>query len=173
MAEPALFPALDNGEIDMAFMWNYDLPSRFSWQNLGEVERVCIGSPRNRAFVERFDADYFNAALHVRTTTSGQDRTPLDAQLASAGHSRQTGLRTPYFLTTMSVVAKSDMMASIPDILAPVARDRFGLVVRPMPFDLPPRHLNLVWHKTRDADPLHGWMRQMVVESYWEMVEAG
>lgn len=170
--EAALIPALDAGELDFAFFWNYDIPARFSWRKIDEVYGVVVGSKTNVAFVNSFGADFYRTAPHVSTTTTGLDKAYFDLELAEVGGSRNVELRVPHFTSALNVVATTDMITTIPHILAPVARERFGLVVRDLPFDLRPRHLNLVWHKTRDADPLHSWMRQMVVESYWEVVEA-
>ena len=68
--EPVLFPLLDSGEIDLAFFWNYDLPGGFSWQKLDDIYHVCIGSKENAHFARELDAQYFETAPHVSTTTT-------------------------------------------------------------------------------------------------------
>jgi LysR family transcriptional regulator, nod-box dependent transcriptional activator len=39
----------------------------------------------------------------------------------------------------------------------------------PLPFDTPPLHEILLWHKRNDADPAHVWLRDMVVRLTQEM----
>lgn len=170
--EPVIYPSLDAGEVDFAFFWNYDIPARYSWRKIDEIRGVVVGSKTNVAFVNSFSADFYETAPQVSTTTTGLDSAYYDRALAEAGGRRNVELRVPHFVSALNVVATTDMITTIPHILAPVARERYGLVVRDLPLELPARHLNLVWLRTRDADPLHSWMRQLVVESYWEVIEA-
>lgn len=172
VAEQSLHSDLDSGRIDLAFFWDYDVPSRYSWHKLGEVDYVCAASKGNTQFEKEFDVAYYEAAPHVSTTTIDANRTRLDLQLADFGHSRNVKLRVPHFAAAMSVVSASEMITSIPRIIAPIARERYGLLLRELPFPSPVRHINLVWHKTRDGDPLHKWLRQAVADSYQELSDA-
>lgn len=172
VVEQSLHSDLDAGRIDLAFFWDYDVPSRYSWHKLGEVDYVCAASKENARFEKELDVAFYETAPHVSTTTIDSNRTRLDQQIVDMGHSRNVKLRVPHFAAAMSVVSASDMITSIPRIIAPIARARYGLVVRELPFQSPVRHINLVWHKTRDGDPLHKWLRQAVSESYRELSDA-
>ncbi len=172
VVEQSLHSDLDAGRIDLAFFWDYDVPSRYSWHKLGEVDYVCVGSNGNKHFEHDLEIAYYEEAPHVSTTTIDANRTRLDQQLAEIGHTRNVKLRVPHFAAAMSVVSASDMITSIPRVIAPIARERYGLVVRELPFPSPVRHLNLVWHKTRDGAPQHISLRQTVSDSYRESNDA-
>lgn len=169
VVEQSLHSDLDSGRIDLAFFWDYDVPSRYSWHKLGEVDYVCAAAKGNAHFERELDVAYYETAPHVSTTTIDASRTRLDQQIEDKGHRRNVKLRVPHFAAAMSVVSASDMITSIPRIIAPIAQARYGLEVRELPFPSPVRHINLVWHKTRDGDPLHKWLRQAVSESYLEL----
>jgi DNA-binding transcriptional LysR family regulator len=34
----------------------------------------------------------------------------------------------------------------------------------PLPFETPPMHEVLLWHKRNETDPAHAWLRDLVVE---------
>ncbi|MDP5220384.1 LysR family transcriptional regulator [Ruegeria sp. 2205SS24-7] len=160
---------LDKGTIDLAFTWNYEIPGRFSWLKLGDVDYVCVGAKSNVKFGRKIDQIYYETTPHVSTSTVDTDLTRFDMELAEVGASRNIKTRIPHYTGALALVAETEMIASIPRILADVARQRYDLNVSELPFASPSRSINMVWHKTRDTEPLHMWLRDFVAGCYREL----
>ena len=164
-----IFTSLDGGAIDLAFTWNYEIPGRFSWSVLGDIDYVCVGSRFNDGFEGSINRRYYEAVPQVSTSVSDVDLTRFDRELAEVGVSRNIKARVPHYSGALALVAETDMIASIPRILTDVARRRYGLKVSELPFISPNRSINMVWHKTRDSEPFHVWLRDFVAGCYREL----
>lgn len=160
---------LDDGKADLAFTWNYEIPGRFSLRPLGHMTYVCVGGASNSDFGQKLGLDYYCQTPHVSTSTVDAELTRFDRELAEVGVERNIRARVPHYSSALALVAETEMIASIPRILSDVAKRRYGLKVAEMPFASPQRTINMVWHKTRDKEPLHVWLRGVVAESYDEM----
>jgi DNA-binding transcriptional LysR family regulator len=42
--------------------------------------------------------------------------------------------------------------------------ERLGLQVLPIPLELPPVPIYMIWHETRRHDTAHRWLREVVVQ---------
>lgn len=169
VAENSIHRDLDAGLTDLAFFWNYDVPSRFSWAKLGELDYICVGSRFNKEFDREISVDYYQNAPQVSTTAIDRSPTRFDREIGESGHRRSIKLCVPHYSASMHVVSSTDMIASIPRILAPVAREKYGLKVAELPIPSPVRAIIQIWHKTRETDPLHKWARELVAGCYAEL----
>ena len=169
VAEQSLHGNLDRGEVDLAFFWNYDVPSRFSFKQLGSIDYVCVGSSQNAKFGDTLSKRFYEETPHVSTTSIDAPTTRFDRELKAIGSKRNVKLRVPHYSAAMTVVAHSHMIASIPRILAKTARASFGLKIAEMPIQSPQRDIIMIWHKSRENEALHKWLREFVAISYLEM----
>ena len=108
-------------------------------------------------------ADYL-AARHVLVSSRRRGPGLEDFGLAQAGHHRRIALRCQHYQAAMATVAATDLLLTLPDMLA---RDLSppGVVVMPLPVRLPPLSLYLYWHMDQDADLALHWLRQRVLAS--------
>jgi DNA-binding transcriptional LysR family regulator len=164
---------LDSGAADLAFSWTYDVPKRFSFLKLGDVDYVCVGSSTNANFTEGLSEDYYRSAPHISTTTNYSGSTRLDREIAATGQKRNVRLRLPHYSASMHVASQTEMIATIPRLLAPVARDMYRLQVAELPIRSPVRSIVQVWHKTNDNHPVHKWARELTAECFANLQLAG
>ena len=85
-----------------------------------------------------------------------------DAALAALGRSRSVRLSVPHFLLIPEILARSDMMAVVPERLARAHADR--LHIMKVPFELPPFTIAQVWHERTHRDPARVWLRQALAD---------
>jgi DNA-binding transcriptional LysR family regulator len=104
----------------------------------------------------------FADASHVLTVTEGGELGVVDRALRRRRVHRRVVVRVRDFATAAAMVAASDLLATIPHRLALSVRDRFDLVVRDPPIELPPIRVDLVWHERRHRDPLLAWVRRLL-----------
>ena len=61
------------------------------------------------------------------------------------------------------VVASTDLLGIFLSSMGPLLEKRLGLRVLPVPLELPPLPIYMIWHETRRHDTAHRWLREMVV----------
>ncbi len=82
----------------------------------------------------------------------------VDATLHDLGKKRTIAARLPSVLSTLALVADSELMATTYERIVPVFGDR--LVTYSLPFEVPPLELHLMWHPRQNADPFHRFLRE-------------
>jgi len=63
------------------------------------------------------------------------------------------------------VVAESDLLTVLPRHFLDSAGVHDSLVARPLPMEVPPIHIDAMWHVRQDADSAHRWLRDLVQRS--------
>jgi DNA-binding transcriptional LysR family regulator len=63
-----------------------------------------------------------------------------------------------------TLVASTDLVGIFPASMGPLLEQRLGLHVLPIPLELPPLPIYMIWHETRRHDPAHRWLREVVAE---------
>ncbi|MCK6545515.1 LysR family transcriptional regulator [Myxococcota bacterium] len=99
---------------------------------------------------------------HVRIRTSSDAESPVDRAARAKKLTRKRGPVLPHFLLAPPLLARTDLLMTVPRaVLADVA-PRFGLVALPCPVKLPPIELALAWSAQLDRDPANAWFRGLV-----------
>jgi DNA-binding transcriptional LysR family regulator len=141
------------------------LDPRTRSQDLFAEQNVCIARKGHPLMGKRFTLRDFASAGHVgvfyRDATVGL----VDNILAGHGLRRRLQATTPHFLTAVSAVAGSDLIAVVPAGLAARFRASFALEVRKVPILLPTFHMRLLWHEHSSADPAQQWLRSEIVQA--------
>lgn len=86
---------------------------------------------------------------HIVVSGRGEQRTPLDAELARMGLARRIGLVVPNFQMVPSLLQMSDMIAMLPSRIVTAGGDLISL---PPPIPVEGFTLHLAWHRRRAKD---------------------
>jgi DNA-binding transcriptional LysR family regulator len=73
-------------------------------------------------------------------------------------------VRVSELLEIPTVVASTDLLGLMPASMGPLLKERLGLQVLAIPFELPPLPIYMIWHETRRHDPAHHWLREIVAQ---------
>lgn len=112
---------------------------------------------------QRLTLNRYLAAQHVLVSSRRRGPALEDAGLAELGKQRQIALRCQHYQSALEVVASSDLLLTLPTLLAGrLADQRFLALSLPLP--APPMALYLYWHPDRDDDEAHGWLRQLLLD---------
>lgn len=115
--------------------------------------------------VRAWSAKAWAAYPHVRVRTSSRGEGPVDVAARAKKLSRRTGPYLPHFLLAPPLLARTDLLMTVPRaVLADVA-PRFGLVALPCPVKLAPIELTMFWSAQLDRDPAIAWFRQLLGEA--------
>jgi DNA-binding transcriptional LysR family regulator len=156
---------LRNGTLDLALGYFPDarhLAPGLVMEPLSEERNVVIARrghamARGKLTVERFTA-LDHAAVMYRNQLWGL----IDNELAARGLRRRLRLGLPHCLSVLHAVASSDLVACIQESVVKSFGKGLNLVSYPEPFGLPPFVLRMVWHRQRDNDPSHVWLRALI-----------
>jgi DNA-binding transcriptional LysR family regulator len=112
------------------------------------------------------DRAAYAAADHVAVLSPGTGHGQIDDDLQRAGLMRRVRLRVPHFVAIGHILARSDLVATVPERLAAHLREPFHLATRPLPVPLPDIAINLFWHAQVHRDAANQWLRGVLVELF-------
>ena len=109
-----------------------------------------------------FSLDDFCAARHMLVSFSGRAFGFIDEALASLDRQRRVVLTVNQFFTAAKVVANSDLLTVLPRHFVNVSGIASQLVLRELPFDVPPIQVDALWHQRSTSGSGHTWLRAQV-----------
>src|SRR3569623_2934297 len=164
-------PLLDEGQMDLAVGFFpavlADLTAQaqqggmaaFAHQRLYDGRYVCVmrqGHPLSRG---PLTLTRYCAAHHLLVSFSGRPFGFVDAALASLGLQRRVEQTVNQFFTAGRVVLTSDLLTVLPSHFVKVTGIADKLVLRELPFDMPPVHVDALWHRRQGQRSAHAWLR--------------
>jgi hypothetical protein len=116
----------------------------------------------------RLSAKEFSALEHMVVRAEGRSQALLERFLERRSIQRNIVLLTPHFLSVPFVVARSDLVAAIPQKLAGYfASLSPELAVAALPVaEEVTLELKLHWHRRFDNEPRSRWLREQFIRSY-------
>jgi len=132
-------------------------------QALLKDRQVCLMRRDHPLAKKYMTLDGFAAAPHALLSITGRGGGRIDDVLRNHGLSRNIALRITHFLTINSVIAPTDLIMTVPELLAQqVMTDQ--LTSRPLPKELrtPPFNMSQIWHERFSQDPAHQWLRRII-----------
>ncbi|HEY8564694.1 MAG TPA: LysR family transcriptional regulator [Beijerinckiaceae bacterium] len=158
----AMVDELRDGRIDLAFgIAEQELGSGLRQEALYRDAFVTL-LRHGHAAAQDWTLERFAGLDHVLVTVLGDGRGVLDEELARLGRERRIALRLPHFYAAIEVVARSDLVVTLPRSMALRFRDRFELLVLEPPIARPPFTVTAIWPEVLDADPGVTWLRSVI-----------
>ena len=140
-------------------------PLPFLHQRLYDGEYVCVMRKDHPLASGPFTLNRFCAARHMLVSFSGRPYGFIDEALASLGRKRHVVLTVNQFFTAGRVVANSNLLTVLPRHFVGVTGIADQLVLRPLPFDVSPVHVDAVWHRRSQQRSAHSWLRNALVRA--------
>lgn len=137
----------------------------FSHQRLYDGQYVCVMRRDHPLASGPFTLGRYCAARHLLVSFSGRPFGFIDEALASLGRERRVVLTVNQFFTAGRVVANSNLLTVLPRHFVRVTGIADQLVLRELPFDVPVVHVDALWHRRKQLDSGHSWLREAVARS--------
>ena len=108
--------------------------------------------------------DAFCEEGHVLTTLTGSSRGRVDESLAAVRRTRNVRVAAAQFLTTLEVVASTELISTIPSHVANRFANRLNLSVFETPLDMPALIYEGLWHARADSDQTVQWFINLLTK---------
>lgn len=99
---------------------------------------------------------------HILVSSRRQGMGLEDMELARMGRHRSVVLRCQQYFAACRVVARTDLLLTMPEQYAHTANTNLPNRILPAPFTAPPLDVHLYWHEAADADPAIHWLRERI-----------
>jgi len=156
---------LEDGTLDLALGPTGELPAGLRSEAVLSDRFACVLRAGHPAADRPLTLERFVQLSHIQVAPSGRDGGFLDDLLAEQGLSRHITLRLPGFAVVASLVAASDLCATLPELLVSRFTQDGTLVAQPPPVELPGIQLRVSWHERAHLDPGLEWLRGQLREA--------
>ena len=123
---------------------------------------ACLVSSKRYSKRMRWPLKKFARARHLLVSPEADGEGLVDQALAKLGYQRNVAVRLPDFAGALWVVAKSDLLLTVPTSLAVAAMAMFPLLSFKPPVTLPTSRICMLWHDRLTEDPGHRWFRGLI-----------
>ncbi len=159
LSPEATLDALDVNQVDMAVSTGLSAPKSIEETMLCE-DRVVVILRSGHPAIERVDSlDGFLSLRHVKVAQSPIDDRFADRQLSAASVARRVALTVPHWLAVPEIVARSDLVATMPLSIAARFAGDGRIALRRPPFEETGFRWSLYWHRRHRGDRGHVWLR--------------
>ena len=157
--------ALRSSRLDFAIGNLPMLMARTRHQLLFEETYVCMtrkrrGLPAGPAL----SLDHFLQASHVQVRSVEHSHHALDDALRAQGVGRNIVLQLPHFVALPSVLAVTDLFATLPRRLAGILNRSDVFRIYTLPVSIPQATVTMHWHEHFHEDEGIAWMRDLMAE---------
>lgn len=127
-------------------------------QTLFADRHLCFFDPKQRTAPKSLD-DYC-LARHAVMLPGRMDATEVDRTLRSLGRERRTVVAAPSFAMLATLIADTDIVATMPARLGDTLFSSFDSVAPPV--ETARFSIAQIWHSRNNASPRHRWLREQV-----------
>ncbi len=131
---------------------------------LHQTPYVCVMRPQHPLAGQDLTLERYVQAQHVLVSVSGRAYAEVDEALARLGRRRRVVLTVNQYHLAGRVVAQSDLLTVLPQSFV-TGSVPGPVVVRPLPVEIGPLTVDMVWLARRDSDPAHRWLRERVLDA--------
>jgi DNA-binding transcriptional LysR family regulator len=157
---------MEAGIIDLAVGYFPALKSAvFHQQVLFSEDWVCIVRRDHPTFANGISLDGYRAADHVAVAVGNSIHDFMDRTLERQSITRQVALTIAHFVNLPYLVSKSDLVATLPRLIAVQAASLYPLAIFDTPFQTPKMDIKQVWHRRFHGSPKLIWLRKLVAEA--------
>ncbi len=159
----AIDEGLASGALDIAVGFLPGLAAPVRRRRLFRDPYVCLMRSDHPRIGARLTRKLFLEASHALVSSTGSGHRVIEEALERAGVTRRIALRVPHFTVVPMVLARTDLLLTLPGQVARVyeADGRFKSL--PVPLPIPPAEVAVHWHERFERDPGIRWLREVMI----------
>ncbi|MEI2299374.1 LysR family transcriptional regulator [Ensifer sp. MJa1] len=151
-----------DGEIDLALGVFPTLAEDLRTSLLFEEDFACLADAASLGGERTMALAAYLERPHVLVSLRGDTGNEIDLALAAVGHKRRIALALPHWSAAPGLVLGTDLVLTVARRILPNAAEAGPLTVFDPPFAIPPFAFRQIWHRRRDGDPAHRWVRDLI-----------
>jgi DNA-binding transcriptional LysR family regulator len=153
--------ALGSGELDLAigYFWS-ERPGLMFEELFTESYAIILRRGHPLAEAKILDLDGYVAASHVLVSYEGDAFGIVDRTLHALALKREVAATVPFFFPALTIVAGSDLIATVPRRLASRYASAFALEVRDPPVAIRPFAVSAAWPERTRPNPMRAWFME-------------
>ena len=154
----------EQGEIDLLITPEYMLQTKHEAKYLYDEEQVVLAWEGNAHLKNgRMSKQDFFECPHVIVELGRVRRgSYVESYFSNFDRNRNVALSVSSFLSVPELLKGTNLITVTHLRLAKLYAERLGLVISPLPFDLPPMRQMLACHQARTDDPGVEWLRTQI-----------
>lgn len=156
---------LDNGTVDLAIGYLPELTSpNYMQQSLFNHGLGCLASEDLKVPDEGLTLEAFATFDHALIGMEGRLRTLYDQMMMEQGLRPRIVLQLPHLVSIPLILPAASFLVIASDFLCRHFSKQAGIVRYPLPFPSPMMNIRQIWHKRKQQDPAHKWLRQLAAQ---------
>ncbi len=153
---------LDCGEISAAIGMLGEPPSHLTRTFLMRDEFAVIMRQDHPALQHEWGVETFLRYPHLLVSASGSRTGAIDQKLEEIGRKRNLAVVAAHLMTAGPMVAAGDFFCTVGTLIAAPLCRAHDLVCRPLPLDMGPIRLAMMFHNRHATNPAHQWLRRQI-----------
>lgn len=120
---------------------------------------VCAVRKNHPVIDQQFSLERYLSLDHIHTSSRADEIAEIDLALNRVGEKRKIKAHLHNYLAAPQLLTDTDLALTIPRSLA----ESFDLAILELPLTVAAMEIHLYWHKSRQADPGHQWLRKTIL----------
>ena len=157
---------LEGGELDMAISV---AQASARWQErevLTQMPFVTLWHPEQITLPAPLSLASYAAQPHLLVTYREASSSQIDTLLAKQGQRRTVCYTTPHFAALPGLLQSLPALATVPAGLSERWQRSWGLAASPVPLEVPPIEVAMLWHQRHNSDPALLWLREFIRQRF-------
>jgi LysR family nod box-dependent transcriptional activator len=139
-------------------------PDTLRGVRLRPVRWICAVDRDHPSIDDRMTAEQYFSLPHVFGRPSGFTASTEELVRRLLDIDLRVHISVPSLLHLPLVLRGTGLCATLPERVVEMFAATVPVKTFPLPFETPPMHEVLLWHKRNETDPAHAWLRDLVVE---------
>jgi DNA-binding transcriptional LysR family regulator len=159
---------LETGEIDLAVGYFPDLREKsFLEKHLFFHYFVCLLRANHPITASTLSMQQFLSLEHAVVYGAGRTNEIFERFLRAKKIHRRVALETPHFMSIPSIIARSDLIVTVPHAVGMFVKEvHMNIRIAQPPMRTPKIDLKLHWHRNFHSDPKNKWLRELVASLF-------
>ncbi len=130
---------------------------------LRPVRWICAVDADHPTLGDTISAEQYFSLPHVFGRPSGYTASAEELVRRLLDIELRVHIAVPSLLHLPLVLRGTRLVATLPERVTEMFAPSLPIKTFPLPFETPPMHEILLWHKRNESDPAHAWLRNLVV----------
>lgn len=160
---------LETGDADLAIGYMPELEAGFYQQKLFAEGFACVVRRQHPRIDDRLTESRFRKERHVVLTAPGTGHELVKRELKRQRMERKVALSLPTLPGVGNLLAKTDLIATVPERVARTLVTIARVKVLPPPYSFPSVPVKQHWHERYQQDPANRWLRSLIADLFLEI----